>query len=1321
MRPPRALLRALCAALAVGAAARHALATDVSPPIPTNFQVSDCNGSFRSSGSTNINTASIRVQVQDSESGLRIGNTPLIAGATTRTDTVLFMDLEGNALDGSQTCSPTCKGNFNHGTVQGTPTFTGCTGPNGSYGTALCFDGAVTNDTTVNGLTVIGATNSVTNPNRLNTATPPNRLTIEAWVRLGSAAGPMPFVEFSTTARNGAMTGSYRPDGPSIWLNTRDRTAATAGAIYVNMVSSNTAPNPPGGIADNVVFTDAGKLPADANFHLLAVTYDATTPGPVSIYVDGVMVASRAIGAIANLRINSLMDFRIGYSTTTPQAPTGFNGRIDQLRVLRRSLSSTELLRNFAGSQVRITRPGSAMIAYGFTNQITDAVKTLQTNTKTFSNAAGDTLVNPVMTLGNNTIEYVFQDKAGNATVMTNQVNFNPTAPAPPTISAFTALTDTSIQYSWNQPADICTGAGPTVPQYNVYDCSDSAIVGSQGLTATTNTETVAGPNVRHGRKVSAKDMVLGGLEGLKSACSEAYTRARQPSSLVATEVTTSTMRLTWGINSNPTYTRYELALYNDTLPGCTPTPCTQLLVPIGENYTLNTVKLTGLAPGETYTFSVRAFNGDANDVSVPGQHFTGYTVVTQATIVSATTLRVSANNDADTLAWSWDPVYGAATYTLRDESASVLCGPVGATTCNTGPHGPNVPIRARVTATGSAGDGEPSNFARAFTGARAPTNFRVRAGSISSNTVTLDWDLNGNPIYTNFEIRRATNSAMSGVISTNTYGGTSTEVRDLLPLTSFYFQIRSINGDDLRSAADTNIPEVFTLGSANVTSSTGPYTTYEIPAGAVGIWHFDEGSGTTAIDATGKGHNGRLLCDFNRCISTPTYSAGPEGLGTALRTTGQADSYVAVATSTQWDPGGATGLTVEAWVNPAQSLQTPEAAIIAKGSSTLPADDFAFALDVYYVAGISRWRFRVGDGTTVSALNTAALLDPGNWHHLAGVWLPGSSEMRFYVDGVFVSSASAITTRQAGGRATIGSRPVNGTSSYNAGFNGLIDEVKVLNRPLSASEVEAEVAAGLPGLYIPTSGNADVRLTIPANAFGGGVKLFVSSDPEQNPLRVARTDLIAALAAPPTGLTFVPDSLIEIVATVNGLPYTGTLGSSVTISVSYPDADSNGLIDGTFPPIEASRLVMHALKNQVPEWEPLTTTVDKVNRRVLGRTPHFSVFALFGPSGIGANLSELVVFPVPWKPGSGGKFDSASFNGRLGLRFDRLPTEGVIKIYAFSGEAVVEIPFAAVDAGTVIWDGRNQAGRNVASGIYFARVRSAAGGATLLKFAIER
>jgi hypothetical protein len=88
----------------------------------------------------------------------------------------------------------------------------------------------------------------------------------------------------------------------------------------------------------------------------------------------------------------------------------------------------------------------------------------------------------------------------------------------------------------------------------------------------------------------------------------------------------------------------------------------------------------------------------------------------------------------------------------------------------------------------------------------------------------------------------------------------------------------------------------------------------------------------------------------------------------------------------------------------------------------------------------------------------------------------------------------------------------------------------------------------------------------------------------------------------------------------------------------------------------------------------------------------------------------------VPWKPGTGGRFDAA------GVTFANLPVSGTIRILTLAGKRVRELSFDGSSAGFAVWDGLNDEGRRAASGVYFAQIKSGVDGAMfLLKFAIER
>jgi hypothetical protein len=273
---------------------------------------------------------------------------------------------------------------------------------------------------------------------------------------------------------------------------------------------------------------------------------------------------------------------------------------------------------------------------------------------------------------------------------------------------------------------------------------------------------------------------------------------------------------------------------------------------------------------------------------------------------------------------------------------------------------------------------------------------------------------------------------------------------------------------------------------------------------------------------------------------------------------------------------------------------------------------------------------------------------------------------------------------------------------------------VRVQNRAMSAVEALAEYQGSFVSTVTPPAPNNTVLIGLAPNTFSAPATLFVSVDPLLHPITITPAVLNEGLTVIPTGFTLVPNSIIEIVPIVAGTPFTQTLGSSASISMPYADANGDNIIDGSNPPLAASAIKVYTLNTTVNRWELLSTYVDPTTRRVTFFTPHFSVFAMFAPSTIGTSLAQVRVYPVPWKPGTNGRFDAA------GITFDRLPVTGVIRILSIAGERVREFSFDGSSSGSVVWNGMTDGGQRAASGVYFARI-TGGGGESIVRFAIER
>ena len=89
-------------------------------------------------------------------------------------------------------------------------------------------------------------------------------------------------------------------------------------------------------------------------------------------------------------------------------------------------------------------------------------------------------------------------------------------------------------------------------------------------------------------------------------------------------------------------------------------------------------------------------------------------------------------------------------------------------------------------------------------------------------------------------------------------------------------------------------------------------------------------------------------------------------------------------------------------------------------------------------------------------------------------------------------------------------------------------------------------------------------------------------------------------------------------------------------------------------------------------------------------------------------DLSQLKPYPNPFTPTSGAS-----------IIFDGVTIDATVTIYTLLGEKIRELSDEDAD-GRILWDGKNNAGNTVATGIYFAVVNNAKE-VKRLKIAIQR
>jgi concanavalin A-like lectin/glucanase superfamily protein len=213
---------------------------------------------------------------------------------------------------------------------------------------------------------------------------------------------------------------------------------------------------------------------------------------------------------------------------------------------------------------------------------------------------------------------------------------------------------------------------------------------------------------------------------------------------------------------------------------------------------------------------------------------------------------------------------------------------------------------------------------------------------------------------------------------------------------------------------------------------------TQAAPSGLLAAYAFSEGAGTTIADASGKGHTGT--------INGATWTATGK-YGKALSFNGTT-GFVELGNAADLQITGS--MTWSAWIfataNPADDGQ-----IISKSGGagwqfkTSPdTGPHTFAVAVSPNSSSMTQRY----SRTVRQLNT--------WYHVAGVYNAAARTLDIYVNGVLDNGVLV---------GTIPASQYNPTQSVNIGrrsggyyFQGTIDEVRVYNRALSQTEIQADM-----------------------------------------------------------------------------------------------------------------------------------------------------------------------------------------------------------------------------------------------------------------------
>lgn len=238
--------------------------------------------------------------------------------------------------------------------------------------------------------------------------------------------------------------------------------------------------------------------------------------------------------------------------------------------------------------------------------------------------------------------------------------------------------------------------------------------------------------------------------------------------------------------------------------------------------------------------------------------------------------------------------------------------------------------------------------------------------------------------------------------------------------------------------------------GSGN--SAASPPVTVTVAAPATGIspvaaYSFDDGAGTIAGDATGNGHPGTVV--------GATWATGR--FGSALNFNGL-NSRVDLSPLGKFYK---LGFTMDAWVK--KSGLKSDVGVVGSWDSGQSGGPMIWA---DYLSGRYFLTMNAGSGNYLDSGQQPAV---GQWQHVAVTY--DGSTARFFVGGAQVASRPFTANVGDSDDWRIGAY---GGSPFGF-FDGLIDEVRIYDRALSATEIQADMTtpvANAPAVISTTPGN---------------------------------------------------------------------------------------------------------------------------------------------------------------------------------------------------------------------------------------------------------
>jgi hypothetical protein len=286
--------------------------------------------------------------------------------------------------------------------------------------------------------------------------------------------------------------------------------------------------------------------------------------------------------------------------------------------------------------------------------------------------------------------------------------------------------------------------------------------------------------------------------------------------------------------------------------------------------------------------------------------------------------------------------------------------------------------------------------------------------------------------------VKQGQNTSPSGNMTQVTVapliGGNTTCMCQMLPGTIDDLRIfnRALSADEVKRLY--KIGGTVKIGTSMATDS--------LSKGLVGWWTFDgkDMAGNYAFDKSGNGNRGTLT----GTNGVPVRTIGKIGQGLSFD---GVDDYVSTATGNSIK--GATQATISMWIKPV-ALGSSAKALYTEPRNT----DGSLRWTLSITNSLVDMLVRIPDsaGNSFSLASASQTFSNGLWYHVVGVFDSVTDLHHVYINGV---DNKTVTAADSFDNTNPNQNPRIGTDFGTANFPGLIDDVRIYNRALSADEVK--------------------------------------------------------------------------------------------------------------------------------------------------------------------------------------------------------------------------------------------------------------------------